>query len=73
MINHAWRNYGPAIAPRFKRLGDTAAYRLTFIAVVVAWVFFRADSLRGDVCLSKMADPTQIVFGRAEITDSCSL
>ena len=25
-INHAWANYGPAIAPRFKRVADTAAF-----------------------------------------------
>src|SRR6478735_9887060 len=67
-INHAWNNYGPAVAPRFARLADMAAFILTFLAVVVAWVFFRADSMSTALyVLSKMADPTQIAFGRAEM------
>jgi len=44
---------------------------LTFLAVVVAWVFFRADSMASAIyVLSKMADPTGIVFGRAEMIDA---
>ena len=67
-INHAWNNYGPGIAPRFERAADIAALLLTFLSVVVAWVFFRADSLSSALyVLSRMADPTQIAFGRAEI------
>src|SRR6266404_165369 len=67
-INHAWNNYGPAVAPRFARLANLAAFLLTFLSVVVAWVFFRADSLPSALSvLSKMADPTQIAFGRAEM------
>jgi alginate O-acetyltransferase complex protein AlgI len=68
-INHAWSNYGPAIAPRFARPANMAAFILTFLSVVVAWVFFRADSLSSAaLILSKMADPTQIAFGRGEMT-----
>jgi len=37
-INHAWRYVGGPKLPRF------FAVTLTFIAAVVAWVFFRADS-----------------------------
>jgi D-alanyl-lipoteichoic acid acyltransferase DltB (MBOAT superfamily) len=67
-INHAWNNYGPAIAPRFARPANIAAFILTFLSVVVAWVFFRADSLSSAVLiLSKMANPTQIAFGRGEL------
>jgi hypothetical protein len=41
---------------------------MTFLSVVVAWVFFRADSMSSAVyVLSKMADPTQIAFGRGEM------
>ncbi len=45
MINHAWLALG------FARLGGTvvtrlAAWALTFVAVVFAWVFFRAPDLR---------------------------
>jgi alginate O-acetyltransferase complex protein AlgI len=70
-INHQWVNHGPAIAPRFKRLADTTAFTLTFLAVVVAWVFFRADSVTSALfVLSKMADPTQIALGRAETIDA---
>ena len=44
---------------------------LTFLAVVIAWVFFRADSMASALAvLSKMADPTQIVFGRGEMANT---
>src|SRR5712672_1324555 len=55
-VNHAWSNYGPAVAPRFARVGDTAAFVLTFVSVVVAWVFFRADRISSATfVLSRMA------------------
>ena len=44
-INHAWNNYGPAVAPRFAPLANIAGLILTFLAVVIAWVFFRADNI----------------------------
>src|SRR5882762_6244560 len=69
-INHAWSNYGPAIAPRFARPANIAAFILTFLSVVVAWVFFRADSLSSAISvLSRMADPAHAVLGRGEIAD----
>jgi hypothetical protein len=41
---------------------------LTFLAVVVAWVFFRADSMTSALSvLSKMADPRNVALGRIEI------
>jgi D-alanyl-lipoteichoic acid acyltransferase DltB (MBOAT superfamily) len=67
-INHAWNNYGPAVGPRFVPAANLAAFILTFLSVVIAWVFFRADSVASAVSiLSSMADPTQIVFGRGEM------
>ncbi len=70
-INHAWNKYGPAVASRFARAATMAAFVLTFLSVVVAWVFFRADSLPSAISvLSKMADPTTIVFGRSEMADA---
>jgi D-alanyl-lipoteichoic acid acyltransferase DltB (MBOAT superfamily) len=70
-INHAWSNYGPAVAPRFSRVANAAAFVLTFVSVVVAWVFFRADSISSATfVLSRMADPTNIVFGRGEIANA---
>jgi alginate O-acetyltransferase complex protein AlgI len=70
-INHAWSNYGPAVAPRFARMAELAAFVLTFLSVVVAWVFFRADSISSATfVLSRMADPTNIVFGRGEIANA---
>jgi alginate O-acetyltransferase complex protein AlgI len=70
-INHAWSNYGPAVAPRFTRLADMAAFILTFLAVVVAWVLFRADSMASAISiLSKMTSPSQVVFGRVEMAYS---
>jgi D-alanyl-lipoteichoic acid acyltransferase DltB (MBOAT superfamily) len=67
-INHAWSNFGPAVSPRFARAANLPAFILTFLCVVVAWVFFRADSIPSALLvLSRMADPDSIVFGRAEI------
>ena len=67
-INHAWNNFGPEIAPRFQRAANIVAFLLTFLAVVVAWVFFRADNMQTALSvLSKMADPGNIALGRAEI------
>ncbi len=70
-VNHAWSNYGPSASPRFAPLAKFAAFVLTFLAVVVAWVFFRADSIAHRRCsiLSRMADPGQIVFGRGEMAE----
>ena len=70
-INHAWNRFGPAVAPRFARAADIAAWVLTFLAVVIAWVLFRADSMASALSvLSKMADPTQIIFGRGEMANA---
>jgi D-alanyl-lipoteichoic acid acyltransferase DltB (MBOAT superfamily) len=70
-INHAWSHYGPAVGPRFAGAANIAAFILTFIAVVVAWVFFRADSLStAFYVLGRMADPTAIAFGRLEIAQT---
>jgi alginate O-acetyltransferase complex protein AlgI len=70
-INHAWNNYGASVAPRFAPLANIAGLILTFLAVVIAWVFFRADNIDSAYyVLSKMADPTNIAFGRGEIAYS---
>jgi D-alanyl-lipoteichoic acid acyltransferase DltB (MBOAT superfamily) len=70
-VNHAWSNYGPAIAPRFARAANAVAFVLTFVSVVIAWVFFRADSMSSATfVLSRMADPTNIVFGRGEMANA---
>jgi hypothetical protein len=67
-INHAWTNYGPRAPPRFARLADIAGAALTFLAVVIAWVFFRAPDMATALSvLSKMADPANVAFGRVEM------
>ncbi len=67
-VNHAWSNYGPATAPRLARLANIAALILTFASVVIAWVFFRAESLSSALTiLSKMLDPTVITWGYREM------
>jgi alginate O-acetyltransferase complex protein AlgI len=67
-INHTWNNYGPKVAPRFAIAADIAGLILTFLAVVVAWVFFRAENMEWALyVLAKMSDPGNIAFGRAEI------
>ena len=67
-VNHAWSNYGPPLPARLARPASVVAFVLTFLAVVIAWVFFRADSLTSAMfVLSKMADPSRIVFGHSEM------
>jgi alginate O-acetyltransferase complex protein AlgI len=69
-INHAWNNYGPRIPARFESVATLAAFVLTFVSVVVAWVFFRADSMTSALTvLSRMADPRHVVLGRGEIAE----
>jgi alginate O-acetyltransferase complex protein AlgI len=69
-INHAWSRFGPSAPPRIAPLAKFAGFALTFVSVVVAWVFFRADSItQAQFILSKMADPTHVIFGRGEIAN----
>lgn len=44
MVNHGWHAVRPARG-KASRLARAASWLLTFVAVVVAWVFFRADSM----------------------------
>src|ERR1700712_321590 len=69
-INHAWNNFGPTIPPRLGPLANIAALALTFLAVVIAWVFFRADSIDTALfVLARMADPSRLALGRGEIAN----
>ena len=57
-INHAW--HMALRSPALPRPAIVVAVLLTFLAVVVAWVFFRADSMPSALyVLSKMADPSR--------------
>jgi alginate O-acetyltransferase complex protein AlgI len=50
IINHGWLSLTERFLPEMKstgRLGRVAGWMLTFIAVLVGWVFFRATSLNG--------------------------
>jgi alginate O-acetyltransferase complex protein AlgI len=67
-INHAWNHFGPKTPPRLAPLANAASPVLTFLAVVVAWVFFRADGMSTALSvLSRMADPTHTAFGKGEL------
>ena len=67
-INHAWNFVVPPASPRFARVANVVSVSLTFLTVVVAWVFFRADNVTAALSvLSKMADPSHLVLGKAEI------
>jgi len=67
-INHAWIHFAPPIPRRLAPVAGFVGFVLTFLAVVVAWVFFRADSLATALLvLSKMAEPGNLALGRGEI------
>lgn len=50
MINHAWRSLRITLGADLSKrtvLGDLLSIIITFLAVVVSWVFFRAESFSG--------------------------
>ncbi len=56
VINHLWRSFRErhlSATPFPAGLGRWLARLLTFLAVVVAWVFFRADSMTSAVAILK--------------------
>jgi D-alanyl-lipoteichoic acid acyltransferase DltB (MBOAT superfamily) len=67
-VNHAWNAKRPALFLRFPRLTSGAAFILTFVSIVVAWVFFRADSIASALMiLSRMANPTHVPLAYREM------
>jgi D-alanyl-lipoteichoic acid acyltransferase DltB (MBOAT superfamily) len=49
VVNHVWRHLSAPIRHRFssvRNIGAFLSWTLTFVAVVIAWVFFRAPDLR---------------------------
>ena len=66
-VNHAFDALVPAVPALLARPVRIAGAALTFLAVVVAWVFFRAESVTWALrVLYAMADPSNVVFGREE-------
>ena len=66
-VNHAWNRYGPSIPRRLAGPANIAALALTFLSVVVAWVFFRADSITSAIAIvSRMARPDLFVYDDRE-------
>ena len=48
-INHAWRAYKPKLNLSFKIptfFGNNISWLITFIAVIISWVFFRAPTVQ---------------------------
>jgi len=53
-INHAWHRFHPFIPARIRlrgSLGKTLAWSLTFLSVVVGWVFFRANDFNSAIAI----------------------
>jgi len=50
MINHAWQRICPCTS---SRTGKALSVGLTFLATVVAWVFFRADNFSAAISILK--------------------
>ncbi|MCK1298322.1 MULTISPECIES: MBOAT family O-acyltransferase [unclassified Bradyrhizobium] len=70
-VNHAFNALVPNVPKLLARPARAAGAVLTFLAVVVAWVFFRAERVDWAMrILNAMADPSNISFGREEIAAS---
>src|SRR6478609_6732399 len=70
-IDHAFNALVPNVPKLLARPTRVAGAVLTFLAVVVAWVFFRAERVDWAMrIVNAMADPSNIVFGREEIAAS---
>src|SRR3954469_13833774 len=73
-VNHAFNALVPNVPKLLARPARAAGAVLTFLAVVVAWVFFRAERVDWAMrILNAMADPSNIAFGREEIAASVML
>ena len=58
IINHMWRSLGQRVPVLARCTPAWLSWLLTFVAVVIAWVFFRADSFVGAIrLLQAMARP----------------
>ena len=69
-INHAWNYLGGSLPRQVAPFGRFAGRTLTFVAVVIAWVFFRADGVPAALSIvARMADPRFIALGRGEMFD----
>ncbi|WP_445219184.1 MBOAT family O-acyltransferase [Bradyrhizobium sp. Pa8] len=67
-VNHAFNALAPNVPTLLVHPVRIVGAVLTFLAVVVAWVFFRAESVTWALrVLHAMADPSNIVLGREEI------
>jgi hypothetical protein len=67
-VNHAFNALVPNVPTLLVRPVRIVGAVLTFLAVVVAWVFFRAESVTWALrVLHAMADPSNIVLGREEV------
>lgn len=57
VVNHLWRGFRDRLALPFSRAERLAGWGLTFTAILVAWVFFRANSLgAAGIMLRGMSD-----------------
>ncbi|MBL1421631.1 MAG: MBOAT family protein [Alphaproteobacteria bacterium] len=52
-INHAWRHFVPKSKFMPEIIGKTISHVVTMFGVIVAWVFFRADSFSGAQAILK--------------------
>lgn len=51
IVNHAWRSLCPGWTRSRSPLVKATSWLLTFLAVVVAWVFFRADDMHSTLSI----------------------
>lgn len=63
MVSHAWRALTKGRLPEHHPVLSVLYWMATFLAVVVAWVFFRADDMTSALAMLRgMADVTHIIL-----------
>ena len=68
LINHAWRHWRGNRPAAFDRWGSTISWLATLLAVIVAWVFFRAESFAAAMnVLEGMAGLNGVALGEKHV------
>src|SRR5262249_21917757 len=67
-LNHLWNRFAPMLPRSASGAVGLLSLPMTFVAVVIAWVFFRADSIGAALgIIAKMMAPGDVIFADQEV------